>query len=175
MSVDDTEVYSKSSTKYESTHSESRRQDHREEQYSQKPQLVHSRLGPRFSQKRNTQTDEYDRTYNEDDNTSVFNRIQRDHTSYKPKIRAIYNLEAEYDYNLIYQPAEAAENSKFVREIALAPLDQEKLPSNVGKFNGLSDPDDHLRVFTSAGIVGGWTLPMWCHLFIQTLTGAARL
>ncbi|XP_022041636.1 uncharacterized protein LOC110944231 [Helianthus annuus] len=39
----------------------------------------------------------------------------------------------------------------------------------------MTDPDDHLRVFTSAGLVGGWTLPMWCHLFIQTLTGAARL
>ncbi|MFS7981363.1 hypothetical protein Hanom_Chr10g00950041 [Helianthus anomalus] len=121
MSDDDTEVYSKYSTRYEYTHSGSRRRDHREEQYSQKRQSVHSRLGPRFSQKRDTQTDEYDRTYYKDDNTSVFNQIQKYHASHKPKTRAVYNPEAEYDYNLIYRPAEAAENSKFVREIALAP------------------------------------------------------
>ncbi|KAJ0547312.1 putative retrotransposon gag domain-containing protein [Helianthus annuus] len=60
-------------------------------------------------------------------------------------------------------------------EIALAPLEKAKLPSNVGKFNGLADPDDHLRVFTSACLVGGWTLPLWCHLFVQTLTGPARI
>ncbi|XP_022015045.1 uncharacterized protein LOC110914550 [Helianthus annuus] len=60
-------------------------------------------------------------------------------------------------------------------EIALAPLEKAKLPSNVGKFNGLTDPDDHLRVFTSVGLVGGWTLPLWCHLFVQTLTGPARI
>ncbi|XP_021999218.1 uncharacterized protein LOC110896087 [Helianthus annuus] len=60
-------------------------------------------------------------------------------------------------------------------EIALAPLEKAKLPSNVGKFNGLTDPDDHLRVFTSTGLVGGWTLPLWCHLFVQTLTSAARI
>ncbi|XP_022030313.1 uncharacterized protein LOC110931218 [Helianthus annuus] len=175
MSVDDTEVYSRSTTKYKSTHSESRRRDHRDEQYSHKRQSVHSRLGLRSYQKRDTQTDEYDRMYHEDDNTSVFSRLKRDHANYKPKICVVYNPEAEYDYNLIYRPAEAAENSKFVKEIALAPLERAKLPSNVGKFNGLSDPDDHLRVFTSAGLVGGLTLPMWCHLFVQTLTGAARL
>ncbi|XP_022019854.1 uncharacterized protein LOC110919914 [Helianthus annuus] len=133
------------------------------------------RLGPRSYQKWDTQTDEYDRTYEEGDNTSVFSRLQRDHANYKPKVHEVYNPDAEYDYNLIYRPAEAAENSKFVSEIALAPLERAKLPSNVGKFNGLSDPDDHLRVFTSAGLVGGWTLPMWCHLFVQTLTGATRL
>ncbi|XP_021998215.1 uncharacterized protein LOC110895244 [Helianthus annuus] len=88
---------------------------------------------------------------------------------------AVYNPEAEHSYDLIYRPAEAAENSKFVMEIALAQLEKAKLPSNVGKFNGLTDPDDHLRVFTSVGLVGGWTLPLWCHLFVQTLTGAARI
>ncbi|XP_022014499.1 uncharacterized protein LOC110913996 [Helianthus annuus] len=44
----------------------------------------------------------------------------------------------------------------------------------MGKFIGLTDPDDHVRVFTSVGCMGGWNMPMWCHLFIQTLTGAAR-
>ncbi|KAJ0816421.1 hypothetical protein HanRHA438_Chr11g0522361 [Helianthus annuus] len=72
MSVDDTEVYSRSPTRYESTHSESRRRDHRDEQYSHRRQSVHSWLGPRSYQKRDTQTDEYDRTYQEGDNTSVF-------------------------------------------------------------------------------------------------------
>ena len=44
----------------------------------------------------------------------------------------------------------------------------------MGKCDGLSDPDDHIQSFTTAGRVGAWTLPAWCHLFAQTLTGAAR-
>ncbi|XP_021984721.1 uncharacterized protein LOC110880510 [Helianthus annuus] len=43
----------------------------------------------------------------------------------------------------------------------------------MGKFNGLTDPDDHVQLFTSVGVVGGWIMPMWCHLFVQTLTRAA--
>ncbi|XP_035839597.1 uncharacterized protein LOC118487153 [Helianthus annuus] len=169
VQVEDTEGYSRSPARYEHTHSENRRRKYHDESHSHRRQSVHSRLGPR----RNTHTSEYGRTYQEGDSTSVFNRLQLNYKSCKP--HAVYNPEAEHDYNLIYRPAEAAENSKFISEIALAPLEKAKLPSNVGKFNGMTDPDDHLRVFTSAGLVGGWTLPMWCHLFIQTLTGAARL
>ncbi|XP_022007373.1 uncharacterized protein LOC110906570 [Helianthus annuus] len=100
-------------------------------------------------------------------------RLQPNYNKSRP--RAVYNPEAEHNYDLVYRPAEVAENSKFILEIALAPLERAKLSSNVGKFNGLTDPDDHLRVFTSAGLVGGWTLPLWCHLFVQTLTGPARI
>ncbi|XP_022032941.1 uncharacterized protein LOC110934055 [Helianthus annuus] len=38
-----------------------------------------------------------------------------------------------------------AEDSKFIREIATAAIDKTKLPHNVGKYNGLTDPDDHLQ------------------------------
>ncbi|XP_021971323.1 uncharacterized protein LOC110866483 [Helianthus annuus] len=71
-------------------------------------------------------------------------------------------------------PAVAAEHSKFIRTIALAPLEKANLPQTVGTFNGLTDPDDHVQLFTSVGVVGRWTMPMWCHLFIQNLMGAAR-
>ncbi|XP_035832998.1 uncharacterized protein LOC118481818 [Helianthus annuus] len=100
-------------------------------------------------------------------------RRQSVHDRLGSQPQAVYNPEAEHNYDLVYRPAKAAENSKFILEIALAPLEKAKLPSNIGKFNGLTDPDDHLRVFTSAGLVGGWTLPLWCHLFVQTLTGPA--
>ncbi|XP_021975264.1 uncharacterized protein LOC110870387 [Helianthus annuus] len=68
-----------------------------------------------------------------------------------------------------------AENSKFIKEIATADIDKTKLPHNVGKYNGLTDPDDHLQVFNGAGVTGGWNLPTWCHLFAQTFVGAARV
>ncbi|XP_022041366.1 uncharacterized protein LOC110943944 [Helianthus annuus] len=68
-----------------------------------------------------------------------------------------------------------AENSKFIREIATAAIDKTKLPHNVGKYNGLTDPDDHLQVFNGAGATGGWNLPTWCHLFAQAFIGAARV
>ncbi|XP_022008111.1 uncharacterized protein LOC110907435 [Helianthus annuus] len=133
VQIEDTEVYSRSPSRYEYTQSENCRREYRDESHPYRRPSVHTRP------------------------------------------RAVYNLEVEHNYDLIYRPAEAAENSKFISEIALAPLEKEKLPSTVGKFNGMTDPDDHLRVFTSVGLVGGWTLPMWCHLFIQTLTGAARI
>ncbi|XP_022014299.1 uncharacterized protein LOC110913787 [Helianthus annuus] len=141
---------------------------HHESQHRQR-QSVHDRLGSPWD----AHTDESDQTYRLSANTSVFNRLHPNSNKSRP--RAVYNPEAEHNYDLVYRPAEAAENSKFILEIALAPLERAKLPSNVGKFNGLTDPDDHLRVFTSAGLVGGWTLPLWCHLFIQTLTEPARI
>ncbi|XP_022041300.1 uncharacterized protein LOC110943876 [Helianthus annuus] len=98
----------------------------------------------------------------------------RNHEYYKPRQRIAHSEEAERDFSLAYRPAEAAEHSKFIPKIALAPLTKEKLPPTVGKFNGLTDPDDHVRVFTSVGVMGGWNMPMWCHLFIQTFTGAAH-
>ncbi|XP_021974787.1 uncharacterized protein LOC110869890 [Helianthus annuus] len=151
---------------YDGTNSYQRQ--HHESQPRQR-QSVHDRLGSPWD----AHTDESDQTYRLSANTSVFNRLHPNSNKSRP--RAVYNPEAEHNYDLVYRPAEAAENSKFILEIALAPLERAKLPSNVGKFNGLTDPDNHLRVFTSAGLVGGWTLPLWCHLFVQTLTGPARI
>ncbi|KAL8226893.1 hypothetical protein R6Q57_016725 [Mikania cordata] len=49
------------------------------------------------------------------------------------------------------------------------------MPTNVRKYDGLSDPKDHYNVFVSAGGVKQWTMPAWCHMFVQTLVGAARI
>ncbi|XP_021998635.1 uncharacterized protein LOC110895593 [Helianthus annuus] len=131
---------------------------------------AHRQTGPRPNFGNNVQPEGIPEDVSDD------NEVQSNRPNFnKCRPRAVYNLEAEHNYNLIYRPAEAAENSKFIMEIALAPLEKAKLPSNVGKFNGLKDPDDHLRIFTSAGLVGGWTLPLWCRLFVQTLTGASRI
>ncbi|KAJ0444047.1 hypothetical protein HanIR_Chr16g0827491 [Helianthus annuus] len=133
-SAEDTEIYSQSRTRYESTHSDTRRRDYQEEQHYQKRTSVHSWLGLRMSQKRDTQSDEYDKTYDEGDSASVFNRLQKDHPDYKPKICAVYNPEAKHNYNLIYRPAEAAEQSKFVKEIALVPLSRQSYHPTSGSL-----------------------------------------
>ncbi|KAJ0870483.1 putative retrotransposon gag domain-containing protein [Helianthus annuus] len=135
---------------------------------------VHSRLTPRNMNNEWEETDPYYPTWEGDEESSVFNRLPKNHEYYKPRQHIGYTEEAERDFRLAYRPAEAAEHSKFIPKIALAPLSREKLPPTVGKFNGLTDPNDHVRTFTSVGCMGGWNMPMWCHLFIQTLTGAAR-
>ncbi|XP_035838438.1 uncharacterized protein LOC118486256 [Helianthus annuus] len=121
----------------------------------------------------NTEWDEEedDPTYKGE--TTVFSRLHPEHEAYKPAKRAGYNPKAEHDYTLSYRPDDMAEDSKFIREIATAAIDKTKLPHNVGKYNGLTDPDDHLQVFKGAGATGGWNLPTWCHLFAQTFVGAA--
>jgi hypothetical protein len=49
------------------------------------------------------------------------------------------------------------------------------MPSNVGKYDGISDPDDHVNVFVSARGVEQWSEPVWCDMFIHTSIGVARL
>ncbi|XP_035845188.1 uncharacterized protein LOC118491476 [Helianthus annuus] len=117
--------------------------------------------------------EEDDPTYKAE--STVFSRLPPEHEAYKPTKRAGYNPKAEHDYTLSYRPEDMAENSKFIPEIACAAIDKTKLPHNVGKYNGLTDPDDHLQVFKGAGATGGWNLPTWCHLFAQTFVGAARI
>ncbi|XP_021975405.1 uncharacterized protein LOC110870533 [Helianthus annuus] len=133
---------------------------------------VQARLGARNM---NTEWDEEedDPTYKGE--TTVFSRLHPEHEVYKPAKRAGYNPKAEHDYTLSYRPDDMAEDLKFIREIATAAIDKTKLPHNVGKYNGLTDPDDHLQVFKGAGATGGWNLPTWCHLFAQTFVGAARV
>ncbi|XP_022041647.1 uncharacterized protein LOC110944244 [Helianthus annuus] len=107
--------------------------------------------------------------------STVFSRLHPEHEAYKPHKRAGYNPKAEHDYTFSYRPDDMAENSKFIKEIATAAIDKTKLPHNMGKYNGLTDPDDHLQVFNGAGATGGWNLPTWCHFFAQTFVGAARV
>ncbi|KAD0423211.1 hypothetical protein E3N88_44289 [Mikania micrantha] len=80
------------------------------------------------------------------------------------------------DYSRPYKPPELLMKSKFIAPIALAEFQRKlKMPTNVGKYDGLSDPEDHYNVFVSAGGVEQWTMPAWCHMFVQTLLGAARI
>ncbi|XP_076931508.1 uncharacterized protein LOC143596688 [Bidens hawaiensis] len=73
---------------------------------------------------------------------------------------AEYFGEAEEEFTKPYRPAAFAEKSKFIPQIATAPFPTNiKIPSNLGKYNGMTDPQDHLLNFTAVGGVSGWTLP----------------
>ncbi|KAJ0810589.1 hypothetical protein HanPI659440_Chr01g0028721 [Helianthus annuus] len=75
-----------------------------------------------------------------------------------------------------YLPKDLAEVSKFTKRIAEAPLPPKlKPPINLDGYDGTKDPEDHLHAFRGAGQVGRWSMPTWCHMFVQTLTEGARL
>ncbi|XP_022015124.2 uncharacterized protein LOC110914648 [Helianthus annuus] len=75
-----------------------------------------------------------------------------------------------------YLPRDLAEVSKFTRRIAEAPMPPKtKLPPNFDRYDGTRDPEDHLHAFRGAGQLGRWPMPVWCHMFVQTLTEGARL
>ncbi|MFS7939180.1 putative retrotransposon gag domain-containing protein [Helianthus anomalus] len=75
-----------------------------------------------------------------------------------------------------YLPRDLAEVSKFTRRIAEAPMPPKtKLPSGFDRYDGTRDPEDHLHAFRGAGQLGRWPMPVWCHMFVQTLTEGARL
>ncbi|XP_076913284.1 uncharacterized protein LOC143571840 [Bidens hawaiensis] len=89
--------------------------------------------------------------------------------------QAGYHSDAEEDFSKPYRPAAFAEKSKFIAKIATAPFSvNAKIPTSVGKYDGMIDPSDHLLNFVAVGGFSGWTLPYWCHMFALTLTGAAR-
>ncbi|XP_022003295.2 leucine-rich repeat extensin-like protein 1 [Helianthus annuus] len=59
------------------------------------------------------------------------------------------------------KPVDATFRSKFTRRIAEAPIKEKpKMPQTVGKYDGLTDPDDHLNLFKSAGEVACWPMPL---------------
>ncbi|XP_021986725.1 uncharacterized protein LOC110883225 [Helianthus annuus] len=80
------------------------------------------------------------------------------------------------DLDQPYLPRDLAEVSKFTRRIAEAPMPPKtKLPPNFDRYDGTRDPEDHLYAFRGAGQLGRWPMPVWCHMFVQTLTEGARL
>ncbi|XP_076901927.1 uncharacterized protein LOC143556513 [Bidens hawaiensis] len=86
-----------------------------------------------------------------------------------------YHSYGEEDFTKPYRPAAIDEKSKFIARIATAPFPvNAKILTSVGKYNGMTDPSDHLQNFVAVGGVNGWTLPYWCHMFALTLTGATR-
>ncbi|XP_022003491.1 uncharacterized protein LOC110900943 [Helianthus annuus] len=75
-----------------------------------------------------------------------------------------------------YLPRDLAEVSKFTRRIAEAPMPPKtKLPPGFDRYDGTRDPEDYLHAFRGAGQLGRWPMPVWCHMFVQTLTEGARL
>lgn len=42
-------------------------------------------------------------------------------------------------------------------------------------YNGAQDPDEHLSIFAGASKVEQWSMPVWCHMFVQILVEAERL
>ncbi|GKF33969.1 hypothetical protein Tco_0107169 [Tanacetum coccineum] len=48
------------------------------------------------------------------------------------------------------------------------------MPANIKLYDGTTDPEDHLSRFSSAANSGEWPMPVWCHMFQQTLDGSAR-
>nr|GEZ45202.1 reverse transcriptase domain-containing protein [Tanacetum cinerariifolium] len=46
-----------------------------------------------------------------------------------------------------------------------------RMPANVKTYDGIGDPDDHLKIFESAATIENWPQPVWCHMFNSTLVG----
>nr|GEY54276.1 reverse transcriptase domain-containing protein [Tanacetum cinerariifolium] len=49
------------------------------------------------------------------------------------------------------------------------------MPNNIKTYDGMGDPEDHVKVFQAAAQVERWAMPTWCHMFNSTLIGAARV
>ncbi|XP_076935193.1 uncharacterized protein LOC143601766 [Bidens hawaiensis] len=123
--------------------------------------------------------DSYDSTYHPEDsfymgNSRMSSRV-RSSRSRDVVHHTEYHSDAEEDFTKPYCPAAFSEKSKFIASIATTPFPvNAKIPTTVGRYNGMTDPSDHLQNFVAVGGVSGWTLPYWCHMFALTLTGAAR-
>nr|GEX14645.1 hypothetical protein [Tanacetum cinerariifolium] len=48
-------------------------------------------------------------------------------------------------------------------------------PSHIKTYDGSEDPEDHLIILQAAVKTERWAMPTWCHMFISTLTGNARV
>ncbi|GKA36853.1 hypothetical protein Tco_0723418 [Tanacetum coccineum] len=49
-----------------------------------------------------------------------------------------------------------------------------KLPRNIRVYEDNKDLEDHLSIFSAVAEQEGWPMPIWCKMFRQTLSGAAR-
>ncbi|KAI3813298.1 hypothetical protein L1987_18018 [Smallanthus sonchifolius] len=82
----------------------------------------------------------------------------------------------EDDLTKPYRPDHLAEQSKFTTRLTEAPLPAKlKMTTCISKYDGNQDPEDHLHIINGAAHVEQWSLPVWCHMFAQTLTGPARV
>ncbi|GJV09096.1 reverse transcriptase domain-containing protein [Tanacetum coccineum] len=67
------------------------------------------------------------------------------------------------------------ERNPFTLRIRHFSLPRTRMPSHVKTYDGIGDPEDHLKLFQSAAKTEGWAMPTWCHMFNSTLTGNARV
>ncbi|KAK1433246.1 hypothetical protein QVD17_10155 [Tagetes erecta] len=75
-----------------------------------------------------------------------------------------------------YRPSSLLGVSKFSRRIVEAEVPGKlKMPPGIRKYSGMDDPDQHLFEFFGAAQIQGWTMPVWCKMFVQTLADAARV
>ena len=112
------------------------------------------------------ESDDADTTYSPAYTTSHHSSRLAPTYSYQAEPRIAETIPQADDLSAPYKPKRLTEKSKFSARIALATLSSKsKLPTTVGKYDGLSDPDDHIMSFTTAGRVCAWSLPTWCHLF----------
>ncbi|KAK1436630.1 hypothetical protein QVD17_02412 [Tagetes erecta] len=86
------------------------------------------------------------------------------------------NEEELSDLTKPYRPSSLLGVSKFSRRIVDAEIPGKlKMPPGIPRYNGLDDPDQHLFEFFGAAQIQGWTMPVWCKMFVQTLADAARV
>nr|GEZ01617.1 reverse transcriptase domain-containing protein [Tanacetum cinerariifolium] len=50
-----------------------------------------------------------------------------------------------------------------------------RMPNNIKTYDGMGDPEDHVKNFQAAAQLERWAMPTWCHMFNSTLIGAARV
>ncbi|KAD3337495.1 hypothetical protein E3N88_33015 [Mikania micrantha] len=92
------------------------------------------------------------------------------YTSQPPITQAMGSVD---DLSQPYVPTTHTRFSARIANFAFPP--KTKMPANVKTYDGLGDPDDHLELFSGAATIERWCLPLWCHMFSQTLVGPARL
>ncbi|KAJ0457414.1 hypothetical protein HanIR_Chr15g0773511 [Helianthus annuus] len=124
--------------------------DNRQQSTVHRGSGIQSRLGPLPQHEGYGRTDPDDHTYCGDSHDTCSRPGGR---NYSPPThpRNTYLRAAKRPENQPYRPRAAAENSKFARRIAHAHVTTTKFPFNIGKYNGSSDPDDHMNIFMGAG------------------------
>ncbi|CAO2817470.1 unnamed protein product [Amaranthus hypochondriacus] len=63
--------------------------------------------------------------------------------------------------------------SLFTLEIVSVPVDRVKLPNHV-RFDGKTDPTDHLSAYQGHMSLGAHSDASWCKNFVLTMTGLAQ-
>jgi hypothetical protein len=74
-------------------------------------------------------------------------------------------------------PCKSNDSSKFTPRIAnFACPPKTKMLPNMRMYDGSLDLEDHISLCDSVAQMDGWMVDaIWCHVFIQTLSGTARL